>query len=86
MVNLERARMTLLLPWLADEHEARGATCLLAPDGETTCGQPATHRVTITPVYRDVAGPVTFACAEHVDLFRTHPAVTAIREVHRHDS
>jgi hypothetical protein len=82
----DRTRMVLLVPWVADQHERLTPTCLLAPDGEHTCGQPATHRVTITPAHGAVAGPVTFACAEHADLFRTHPAVTAIREVHRHDS
>lgn len=73
--------MTVLVPFLADEHEAHGATCLIAPDGETTCGMPATHRVTFVPLPGHEHGPETFACAEHVEHYRAHPAVESIREV-----
>jgi hypothetical protein len=82
----EHARMTVLAPDLADVHEdTPGATCLLAPDGDTCCPHPATHRVTfvLMPGYREPA--VTFACAEHVPLYLQHPAVDTIREV-RHDT
>jgi acyl-coenzyme A thioesterase PaaI-like protein len=86
MVNPDRTRLVLLVPWVADQHERLTPTCLVAPDGETTCGLPATVRITVTPAQGGVAGPVTFACADHAPAFAHHPAVTAIREVHRHDS
>jgi hypothetical protein len=80
----DRARLTLLAPDLADLHEnTPGATCLLAPDGDTCCPNPATHRVTFEPLPGH-AGAVTFACAEHVPDYLSHPAVQAIREVRPH--
>jgi hypothetical protein len=79
------ARLTMLRPDVADQHEQHpDATCLLAPDGDTCCQQPATHRVELTPMPGYDEGPVTFACAEHVDRYRGHPAVASIREVQRH--
>jgi hypothetical protein len=69
--------MTVLAPDLADLHERTpDATCLYAADGVTCCQQPATHRVAFTGL-----SGATFACAEHVLLYRAHPAVLTIREV-----
>jgi hypothetical protein len=81
MVNPSRARMTVLAAWVADQHEKLRGSCLLAPDGDTTCPNPATHRIQFTTMPGHDEGPVTFACAHHVDHYRTHPAVTGIRKV-----
>lgn len=83
MVN-DETRMTVLAEWVADQHERLHGTCLLAPDGETTCQHTATHRVTFHLLALDgdlESQPVTFACAEHVEHYRTHPGVASIREV-----
>jgi hypothetical protein len=78
------ARLTMLRPDVADQHEQHpDATCLLAPDGDTCCPNPAAWRVELTPMPGYDEGPVTFACADHVDLYRGHPGVATIRSVTR---
>lgn len=80
----EHARLTILVPDLADEHERVSPLCLIAPDGETTCGQPASQRAELQPMPGYEAGPVTFVCPEHEPLLLLlADHVTATREVHR---
>jgi len=75
--------MTVLATWVADQHERLGPTCLYAPDGETSCGMPATHRLQLAPLPQYDEGPVTFACAEHEPRLACLSGITATREVHR---
>jgi hypothetical protein len=74
--------MTVLVPDLADVHEATpGATCLTAPDGDTCCHKHATHRVELVPLPGYETGPVTFVCREHLRWLGQNPAVLSIRKV-----
>lgn len=59
------AVMTVLNQRAADAHEHRDPTCLYAPDGHTTCRQPAAWRHDLAPPPGFDGRPVTFTCAEH---------------------
>lgn len=78
------ARLTVLVPWIADRHEELGPTCLLAPDGEQACGMAATHRAELAALPGYESGPVTFVCDQHTPTLRARPDLHAIRKVHPH--